>query len=230
MYLASSASSVTDPSWPMPLARSSADSVLTSMLSDCPPSNPISIRTCSAMCHHLRENAVDGIRMDERDLQAEHACARLVVDELRAVTPQRLERSADVLDLERDVVHPGAARGEEAADRRVVLERREQLDAAAAHQNGRCLDALVGHRRAVLELRAEEPLVRLQRVVQVLDRNAEMMDAARFHAGDANDAASGQRVVCAVRWKKCAVRAARPRTTEGGNSAASAAARLRSRA
>src|SRR3954462_9809128 len=230
MYFASSASSVTEPSWPLPFPSSSADSALTSMLSDCPPSKPISIRTCSAMCHHLRENAVDGIRMDERDLQAEHARARLVVDELGAVAPQRLERRADVLDLERDVVHPGAARGEEAPDRRVVLEGREQLHAVAPHADGDGFDALVGHRRAVLELRAEEPLVRLERVVQVLDRNAEMMDAARFHAGDANDAASGQPVVCAVRCEKCAVRAARPRTTEGGNSAASAAARSPSRA
>src|SRR6059058_5543731 len=160
MYAASSAASVTDPSCPMPFASSSADSELTSMLSDCPPSNPISIRTCSAMCHHLRENAVDGIRMDERDLQAEHPCARLVVDELRAVAPQRLERRADVLDLERDVVHPGAARGEEAADRRVVLEWRQQLHTVAAHADRDGFDALVGHRRAVLQFRAEEPLVR----------------------------------------------------------------------
>src|SRR3954468_24770330 len=125
MYFASSASSVTEPSWPIPFASSSADSALTSMLSDCPPSNPISTRTCSAMCHHLRENAVDGIRMDERDLQAEHAGARLLVDELGAVALQRVERGTDVLHLERHVVHPGAAGREEAADRRVVLERRE---------------------------------------------------------------------------------------------------------
>src|SRR3954449_12812342 len=159
MYFASSASSVTEPSWPMPFASSSADSALTSMLSDCPPSKPTSIRTCSAMCHHLRENAVDGIRMDERDLQAEHPCARLVVDELGAVAPQRVERRADVLDLERDVMHARAARGEEAAHGRVVLERREQLDAAAANAQRHGIDALVGNGRAMLDLRAEEPLV-----------------------------------------------------------------------
>src|SRR3954454_24676650 len=123
MYFASSASSVTEPSSPIPFASSSAESALTSMLSDCPPSKPISIRTCSAMCHHLRKNAVDGIRMDERDLQAEHACARLFVDELRAVASQRLERHVDVVDFERDVVHPRPARREEAADGCVVLER-----------------------------------------------------------------------------------------------------------
>src|SRR3954451_19649414 len=98
MYFASSASSVTEPSWPMPFASSSADSGLTSMLSDCAPSRPISIRTCSAMCHHLRKNDVDGIRMQERDLQAEHARARLVIHEPRAVAPTRFERRTDVLD------------------------------------------------------------------------------------------------------------------------------------
>src|SRR4051794_10437644 len=214
MYFASSASSVTEPSWPMPLASSSADSVLTTMLSDCPPSNPISIRTCSAMCHHLRENAVDGIRMDERDLQAEHARARLVVDELRAVAPQRLERRADVVDFERDVVHPGAARSEEAADRRVVLEGREQLHTVATHADGDGLDALVGHRRAVLQLRTEQPLVRPEGLVEVLDRNAEVMDAARFHAGDANDAASGQRVDCAGRCGSPSMRSSSPESQE----------------
>src|SRR4051794_11588378 len=172
MYFASSASSVTEPSCPMPFASSSADSALTSMLSDCPPSKPISIRTCSAMCHHLRENAVDGIRMDERDLQAEHPGARLVVDELRTVALQRFERRSDVPDLERDVVHSGAAGGEEAADRGVVLERREQLDAAAAHAHRDGLDALIGHRRAMLQLAAEQPLVGAERLVEVVNGHA----------------------------------------------------------
>src|SRR5436190_16239592 len=163
MYFASSASSVTEPSWPIPFASSSADSALTSMLSDCPPSKPISIRTCSAMCHHLRENAVDGIRMDERDLEPEHPGARLVVDELGTVAPQRLERRADVLDLERDVVHAGAARGEEAAHGRVVLERREQLDAPAANPQRHGVHALVGDCRSVFDLCAEQARVRVER-------------------------------------------------------------------
>src|SRR5438128_6690419 len=99
----------------MPRSRSSADSGLTSMLSDCPPSKPISIRTWSAMGHHLRENAVDGIWMDERDLEPEQPRVRLGVDELRAFASQRLERSVDVGDLERDMVHAGAARCEKPA-------------------------------------------------------------------------------------------------------------------
>src|SRR5580765_1313735 len=186
MYRASSASRVTEPSRPIPFASSSADSGLTSMLSDCPPSKPTSIRTCSAMCNHLRENAVDGIRMYERDLESEHAGARLFVDELGSVAPERLERGADVLDFERDVVHPRAARGEEATDGRVVLERRQQLDPSVADQDRGCLDPLVGHRRPVLQLGAEEPLVCSERLVEVFDRDAEMMNCARFHTRDAS--------------------------------------------
>ena len=59
---------------------------------------------------------------------------------------------------------------------------------SAAHEHRGRLDALIGHRRAVLELGAEQPLVRPERLVEVSDRNAEVMDAARVHTRDANDA------------------------------------------
>ena len=56
----------------------------------------------------------------------------------------------------------------------------------SADENRGRLDALIGHHRAVLELRAEQPLVRPERLVEVLDRDAEMMDGARFHTRDAS--------------------------------------------
>src|ERR1044071_2449039 len=118
----------------MPRASSSADSGLTSMLSDCPPSKPISIRTWSAMGNHLRENAVDRIRMDERDLEPEQSGVRLGVDELGSLALQRNERCTDVLDLECNVMHARAARREKPADRRVTVQRGEQLDAPAADE------------------------------------------------------------------------------------------------
>src|SRR5215467_7224860 len=126
------------------------------MLNDCPPSNPISMRTWSAMRHHLRENAVDGIWMDERDLEPEQALVRLGVDELGALALQRLERRMDVGDLERHVMHAGPALREEPADMAVRLERAQELDAPRADEHGRRLDALLRHRRAMLELGAEE--------------------------------------------------------------------------
>src|SRR6266511_500551 len=111
MYVASSASSVTEPSSPIPRSSADAASGLMSMLSDCPPSKPISIRTWSDMGHHLRENAVDGIRMDEGDLKPEESLVRLGVDQFRALALQRLERRMDVSHLDRDVMHSRPARG-----------------------------------------------------------------------------------------------------------------------
>src|ERR1051326_5762747 len=122
--------------------------------------------------------------MDERDLEPEQAGVRLGVDELRALALERGQCRADVRDLERDMVHTRAARSEKPPDGRVAFERREELDPPAADEHGRRLDALLRHGRAVLELGAEEARVRLERVVEVGDGHAEMMDAAWAHATD----------------------------------------------
>ena len=89
--------------------------------------------------------------MDERDLEAEHAAPRRLVDQLGAGAREVGERRADVVDLVRDVVHAGTALREEPADGRVVAERAEQLDAALADAHRRGLDALLLDALAVLE-------------------------------------------------------------------------------
>src|SRR6266536_3113138 len=160
------------------------------MLSDCPPSKPISILTSSAMGHHLRENAVDGIRVDERDLEPEQPLVRLGVDELGALALQRLQRDPDVGHLERNVMHARTARRKKPADGRVVAQRREELHPPGADEDGCGLDALLGHGGPVLELGPEEPRVRPERLVEIGDGHAEMMDGARVHARDASRAYS----------------------------------------
>jgi hypothetical protein len=117
--------------------------------------------------------------MDERNLEAEHPLARRLVDQLGAFVRQVRQRSADVVDLVRDVVHPRAALREEAADRRVVVQRAEQLEPALTHPDRRGLDSLVGHTRAALEPGPEEPLVRVERTVEILDRETDMVHRAR---------------------------------------------------
>src|SRR5262249_42281889 len=154
------------------------------MLSDCPPSKPTSIRTWSATCHYLREDAVDGIRMDERDFEAEQPGVRLGVDELGALAPERLERRVDVRDLEGDVVHPWAARGEGPPDGRLALERRQELDTALADEHGGRLDALVGNGRPLFQLGAEETRVRGERLVEVVDGHTEVVNPACVHRRD----------------------------------------------
>ena len=95
------------------------------------------------------------------------------------------ERRADVVHLVGDVVHARPALREEAADRRVLAERRQQLDAAVADpQQGR-LDALLLDRGPVLEPPAEETLVRLHRLVQVRNGQADVVDPSCLHAVDA---------------------------------------------
>jgi hypothetical protein len=121
--------------------------------------------------------------MDERDLEPEEAAARCAIDELRTLGVEPIERGTKVFRLDRDVVHPRAASCKEAADRRVVARRRHELDPALADEDGRGLDTLVDERLAVLEPRPEQRLVRRDRLVEIGDGDAEVMNA--LHAGDA---------------------------------------------
>src|SRR5262245_18362057 len=126
----------------------------------CPPSKPSSMRTrSSANADDLREDAVDGVGVDERDLEAEEPPARPCVDQLCALGGELVESGADVVDLEGDVMHSGAPLREELADRRVVAERGQELHPVGADAQRRCLDALLLERLAVLELGTEQPVV-----------------------------------------------------------------------
>jgi hypothetical protein len=75
-------------------------------------------------------------------------------------------------------VHPRAALREEAADRRVLAERAEQLQPALADADGRRLDALLLDARAMLDPGAEQPLVGAERTVEILDGKADVMHRA----------------------------------------------------
>ncbi len=123
--------------------------------------------------------------MDKSDLEPEEACPRLCVDQIRTRGGEPVELRLDVVDLVGDVVHARAALGEKLADRRFVPERRKQFDAARADEHGRRLDPLVVDLRPVLELAAEETRVRVDSLVQVVDGDAEMVDAASAHGTDA---------------------------------------------
>jgi hypothetical protein len=120
--------------------------------------------------------------MDEGHLETEHTAARLLVDQLGTGVGEMRERGADVVDLVGDVVHPRTALREEAADRRVLGERAQELQPALAHPDGRCLDTLLLDPRALLQTGAEEPLVRVERAVEILDRETDVMHrAGRLH-------------------------------------------------
>src|SRR6476619_179287 len=142
----------------MPLPAASADSTLahsasaTFALMMRPPSNPISTRD-SAMpapfvrwLHEFHQHAVHAVRMDERHTQPEQPHARLLVAQLGAGGGGIGQRLLDVVDPQRHVVHAGASVLQELADRGVVTQRPQQLDAAVAQQHGCRLHSLIGHR------------------------------------------------------------------------------------
>src|SRR5438034_2238384 len=147
-----------------------------------PPSKATSIRTrSSAATDDLREDAMDGVGVDERDLEPEESSPRPVVDQLSALGGQLVQSFAHIRDLVRDVVHPRPALRKEFPHGRLLPERGEQLDAILAHPQRSRLDTLVQDRLTVLEARAEEPLVGGNCLVEIGDRNAEMMDSPRLH-------------------------------------------------
>jgi len=124
--------------------------------------------------------------MDERDLEPEEPFARRGVDQVCARALKLRERRPEVADLVGDVMHSGPPLREEAADRGVLRQRLEELDAALADPERRRAHALVVDRRPVLDLGPEQPLVRVECLFEVADGDAEMMNAARFHPREAN--------------------------------------------
>ena len=82
-------------------------------------------------------------------------------------------------------MNAGAAPGEEAADRRVLVRRRKQLDPAASDEDGRRLDTLLGDDLAVLEGGAEGADVRLDGHVEIGNGDTDVMKAPGVHVFDA---------------------------------------------
>src|SRR5512132_1737696 len=149
----SSVSSSTVPPAPAETARSTASAVAEDTIAAmiCPPSKASSMRIESSdRAHHLGQDAVHGVGMDERDLEPEEPAPWLEIDQLGPVPLQIGERGADVVDLVCDVVHAGPALRQETAHRRVVARRREQLDAVGSEEHGGGLDALLLDPLAVL--------------------------------------------------------------------------------
>ena len=123
--------------------------------------------------------------MNERDLQAEQSFARRVVDQVGAGARELLEGGPHVGDLVRDVMHPRPALGEEPPDRGVVAGGLEQLDPAFADPERGRAHTLAVHGGLMLHLGAEQPRIRGERLVEVVNRNAEVMDSLCLHGSEA---------------------------------------------
>src|SRR6476646_2099259 len=131
----------------------------------------------SVITHELCQNAAGRLRMDERDLQAEHPPARLLVDQDHVEGLEPIELGGEILDLKGHVVPPRASLGEEPPDRRVRAERLEELDPGLADPQRRRLHPLILDVLAVLEGGAEEVGVDEDRGVEIVDGDSHVMEA-----------------------------------------------------
>ena len=125
---------------------------------------------------------MDGVRVDEGDLEPEETPVWLVVDELDTLRGEAFQLTSKIAHRVRDVMHARSASGEELADRRLLAERREELDATLTDAHRRRFDTLLGNRVAMLHLGAEQPPIRVDRVVEILDGDSEMVNPLRVHA------------------------------------------------
>ena len=123
--------------------------------------------------------------MDEGDLVTEDASPRPLVDELCAARRETGELGGDVVDLERNVMQARPSLGEELADGRVRASRCKQLDAITAEAEKGNLGTLVVEGLTELDLGTEQPPVGVDRTIEVVDRDPDVVDAADRHPGDA---------------------------------------------
>ena len=136
--------------------------------------------------------------MHEGDLQPEDAASRRGVDQLGALHGERPKRGAHVVDLVRDVVHPRAALREKTPDGRVVAEGRKQLDASVTDAHRCRLDALLLDALPMLEPAAEQPFVRRDRGVEIVDCHSHVVNASCLHGRDGTVAHMVRRLAIAL--------------------------------
>jgi len=120
--------------------------------------------------------------MDEGNLEPEEPAMRLFVDQLDTLRRQPAQLAAKIAHLVGHVVHSRTPVREELAHGSLVTKRCEQLDPTLADAHRSSLDTLLRNRLAALDLRAEQPSVGVDRLVEVLDGDTEVMDPLRLHA------------------------------------------------
>ena len=129
----------------------------------------------------LDEHAVRRRRMDERDQRVLRPGPRLGVDQADAARLELLERGANVLDPQRDVVEARTALLDVFRDRRVRRRRLEQFERRAADGNVARADALRDNLLRRPDLETERVAVERQRLLDVLHRDADVIEHG-FHS------------------------------------------------
>jgi hypothetical protein len=131
---------------------------------------------------------VNRFRVHERDLEPEHPLARLAVDQLGPLSREVGYSRMHVVDFVGNVMHARAPLREKLADRRVVAKSGEELDPIVPDADRRRFDTLGVNAGTMLEATAEEAFVRAHRLVEIRDRDPDVVDSPCFHAVDATAA------------------------------------------
>ena len=126
----------------------------------------------------LGEHPAGRLRVQKRHAAAADAGAGLLVYQGQAGAAHRVEGGLDVVRPVRHMVKAGAAPLEELPDRRIRPERPQQLDVALADAQQHRLDTLLLDRLAVLERHAEPLAVEPNGLVEVLDRDSDVIDSS----------------------------------------------------
>ena len=125
---------------------------------------------------------MNSVWVDKSDLEPEEAAVRLLVDQLDSLRGEPFQLAPKIADLVGHVMHSGPAAGKELANGRLLAERCEQLDATLADAHRSRFDTLLDNRVAMLDLGAEEAPIRVDRVVEILNGDSDMMNPLRVHA------------------------------------------------
>ena len=115
-------------------------------------------------------------RVHERHLRPLGAWTRRLVDEADAARLEVGERRRNVLDAQRDVVDAGTALLDEFRNGRIGRGRFEQLQGGLSDRDEVRPDTLRPHVLGRLDVEAERVPVERQRLVDVLDRDADVIE------------------------------------------------------
>src|SRR5680860_110356 len=149
-----------------------------------PPWKPTSRRRRSVMCglHDLGEHAAGGLGVHKCHAALLDPASRLLVDHPDPGLAHPLQRGVDVGGAVGHVVHPGAVLREEASQGAVGLDRGEQLHVGVPYLQQRGLHAELLHGLAVLLTHAEAVAIEGDRLVEVLDGHADVIDLSEHPA------------------------------------------------
>src|SRR5919206_2938476 len=128
----------------------------------------------------LDQRAAEVLRVQEEHRLAVRADLRLAVaQDPRALPGQLLARRADVLDLVADVVDAALRIAlEEARNGRIGAERLQELDLGVGKLDEDGRHAMLGLRRGVRDLGAEETAIDLRRGLEIRHRDRDVIETA----------------------------------------------------